>query len=466
MATVPLYVKLTLLSLSMVSLLITRLLPGTRNWWAVVKKKKIDAFLFLLLFISVMFLGGVRSENALIDPTRAARIGVILLVLALSWYRILTVPRSSSVVPLSLKFMVVFALAAGATGLYSLHATLTVWKALETFAHVSVAIALAKNVETLEDAQGVINLIWLALLYLVISTMLGALLFPGLAYKQFQHFQGLSTLYPSLNLNTGSQVGASMGIGAIALALNSRTKSAVLVMLLIAAAGISMLVLARSRTSLFALVACLLVFAFYGRSAAIKVVTIAGTLVIAVAWTAVRSYIYRAQTQVQFESMTGRVQFWEMVIEEVMKSPIIGYGYYSGARMIFNVPGADNAYLTVLLGGGVLLCVVFIIPVLVGTYQLYLSRPSKSLHRGTELYKSLWMQVAGLFTILIMRSVTGPSFDAHHIALTMFVFVLIGAGTLYRYRNRGSVCSRQNSDKMRLGRMQRVNRQGGLLSKR
>ena len=126
-------------------------------------------------------------------------------------------------------------------------------------------------------------------------------------------------------------------------------------------------------------------------------------------------------------------------MEKVMESPMFGYGYYSSARVLFNAPGADNTYLTVLLGGGIVLLIIFMIPIAIGSYHIYLSRPSKSRERSARFYTALWMQVAGLFTILLTRSITGPSFDAHHISLMLYLLTLIGAECLYRNRNNTAV---------------------------
>jgi O-antigen ligase len=132
--------------------------------------------------------------------------------------------------------------------------------------------------------------------------------------------------------------------------------------------------------------------------------------------------------------MTGRIQFWETIIDKIMESPLLGYGYYSSARVLFDVPGADNSYLTVMLGGGIVLLIIFLIPIFIGSYHIYLARPSKSRELGAGYYISLWMQVAGLFIILLTRSLTGPSFDAHHISLILYLLTLIGAECLYRNR--------------------------------
>ena len=54
--------------------------------------------------------------------------------------------------------MLIYAVVAFLTASYSVFPSLTVWKSIEVFAHVSLAIMLARNTKTLEDASIVINL--------------------------------------------------------------------------------------------------------------------------------------------------------------------------------------------------------------------------------------------------------------------------------------------------------------------
>ena len=180
----------------------------------------------------------------------------------------------------------------------------------------------------------------------------------------------------------------------------------------------------------------IIILAIYSRS---KLFTSIGFISIfagIIASTLVVSYFYRGQTEEQLLSLTGRIQFWEIVVDKISERPIIGYGFYSGTRVLFNVPGADNSYLTVILGGGAILLIAFVIPIFIAGYQLFTSRPSKLGGNLDKKYVSLWAQVTGMFTILLMRSLTGPSFDAHHIALTFYLMTLIVINSLFRYSRR------------------------------
>lgn len=432
---IPTYVKVTLLILTCITLYLTRFMPGIKNFWTGISQRKYDTFVFCLLFISIVFLGGERTSSELIDTNRAMRIIVILTVIILAWNAILMRPAKVISIPVSIKFMLTYALAAIMTTTYSLLPSLTAWKSTEVIAHVSVAIMLAKGTNTLQDGQTVLNFVWLAMLFIVINTLLGALLFPDLAFLQNMQFRGMTSIFPRINLNTASQIGASMAVGALATLYNTKGVWSRVLLGVVTAAGVAVLILAHSRTSLLALAACIIVFAFYARSAMLKVMTIIGTVIIAIASTAVMTFMYRGQTEEQLTSLTGRTDLWVIVIEKIMGSPIFGYGYYSATRALFNIPGVDNTYLSVLMGGGIVLLAIFIIPIGIGSYQIYTSRPSKTRERGMGLYNSLWMQIAGLFIILLTRSLTGPSFDAHHIALMLFVLTLIGADCLYKNRN-------------------------------
>ena len=211
--------KITLLLVSLVTLYFTHYLPGIKELWKGLSKRKLDAFLVVLLFISVTFLVGVRSGDGtqLIDTNRIMRVVVIFFIILMSWQRILTTPAKNTILAASIKYMAVYFVAALLTSIYSVDPSLTAYKAIEVFAHVSLAIMLARKTKTLEDGQIIINFIWLILLFLVINTFWGAVLYPSLAFRDYTDFVGVVSMFPRLNPNTASQVGASMGVGALAM---------------------------------------------------------------------------------------------------------------------------------------------------------------------------------------------------------------------------------------------------------
>ena len=150
--------------------------------------------------------------------------------------------------------------------------------------------------------------------------------------------------------------------------------------------------------------------------------------------TAVTHYLLRGQSEEVFSHMTGRVDFWEQVLPYVFRSPLFGYGYYAATRVMFHVPGTDNTYLTILLGGGIILLTLFLIPIIIVMWHLFDSRPGRLGKNLTTEHRLVWIQTVGLFTLLFVRSTTGPSFDANHYNLILFLVCTITASVLHRAR--------------------------------
>jgi O-antigen ligase len=130
--------------------------------------------------------------------------------------------------------------------------------------------------------------------------------------------------------------------------------------------------------------------------------------------------------------MTGRTYFWERAWSEVfLSSPILGNGFYAAHRSLLMTSSVDNTYLAVLLGNGIVGLIIFVVPVIVVAMQLLLSRPNKTQPKTERM---LWLQLMALFVLLIVRSITGPSFQFLHSNLVMFMMLLIGMQAYRRLR--------------------------------
>ena len=440
-------IVLTLLSLATVVAL--GIFPVFRGWLASVSRYRIEALFLVLLFIGLMFLGGERTPGTatLLDPLRIARIIDYTLLTGLSLL-LLIGGHGSARINAALIAMGVYGVVAIGTAAYSVYPPLTLWKGFEVITHVCVAMLIARRATSIQTTNELYGLVWLILTYLIATFLWGALLYPDDAFRPFldntgriasegTFGSGLRGTFPKLHLNSVTQVGAIMAISAIAYlaAYPERRRKPMLILL---AASLSVVLLGHSRTSIFAFVAAVFVMALYVRHKGIRItVLVSGTIlgVTAAVSGVISEYLLRGQTEEQFASLTGRLPFWEIVIDSIMESPFFGYGFYAGTRMLLGLPGVDNTYLNVMMGGGLFLLIIFLTPIFITARNIYVSRPRKTAAGQNPHYQLLWMQTAGLFILLVTRSLSGPSFDANHFNLILFLICTIGAAVLARHRN-------------------------------
>lgn len=439
-----------LLFLGVGSVALLGIFPVFRTWWRGVFVYPFDSLLFFILFAGVLFLDAARTSSGseLLDPLRVARIIVYTSLTGLAWASLL-LRKGTARINVGVMLMFVFAFMAMLTSIYSLYSALTLWKAFEVVTHASVAAVLARNVATTEDAQRILGFSWLALVYVIASLLWGALLYPAEAFRAFYSAEtgqvlssdvldsGLRGIFPQMHLNSVTQIGAIMAVVASSYLIGKLNTSIRTPMLALLLASLTVMILGHSRSSIFGLALAFAIFAIYARSRGTKIVFVASILVFLVSGVmlqVVTHYLLRGQTQEAFTGLSGRMSLWEHVLPAFLSSPLYGYGYYAAARVLFHIPGTDNSYITVLLGGGVILLVFFLAPIITLMWQLYVSRPGRMGKGMTPEYRQVWIQTAGLFILLFVRSATGPSFDANHFNLILFLICTITASALYRSR--------------------------------
>jgi O-antigen ligase len=334
--------------------------------------------------------------------------------------------------------MLLYAALALFTATYSLYPLLTVWKAFEVITHVAVAMVLARRVTNVADAIGLLGLVWISMLFIAFSLLVGVVVSPSEALVTLEQ-SGISTLAGvafTVNTNTATQIGGLVVLFAASALVFSGALRGRWVLLLVLFLGVAVMLLARSRTSMFATILGLLIIAFFARRSWLLILLFlcgAAVMLSAAATDVITAFFLRGQSEEQFAGLSGRAYAWEPMWETFLDRPILGYGFYAGIRVLFGLPGADNTYLQVLLSGGLVLLTVFMVPIFCISIDLFRSRPRRSRKGLDHAHVLLWMQTATLFSMLMVRSVTGPSFDSHHPNLTLFLLCSIAASTLRRH---------------------------------
>ena len=134
-----------------------------------------------------------------------------------------------------------------------------------------------------------------------------------------------------------------------------------------------------------------------------------------------KEYIYRGQSEKVFTSMSGRTNYWESAWDVFLQSPVVGHGFYS-QRTILGWSSVDNTYLQVLVTMGLLGLFIIIMPILKMTFQLIKTLPKKTMSSDA---KQVWLQLTSIYILIMVRSLTGPTFQDFHSNLCLMMLLII-----------------------------------------
>lgn len=435
---------LLILSVSLVLFWVVTSFPGLRDWRTSITSRPRSAF-FLLLALTITFLGSSETaqiDSLLSDPQRVARAILTSTLFTLSLYHIMQHPSSFRLAGAGARWMVYFSLIAIISASWSLGPFISGWKGFEILTLTLAVLSVSYQIRTEQDLRWLLNVLSASLLFVAISVLAGLLLFPSEAIKNpdttfTEHFFSVRGIVPMLNPSSVGSIGALLFVSAFSkMLVSEKHQKAMSTRGLTIAMGIGIadLLISHSRTPIFAgtIAACLMLFyarktrllIIYGSLGAIALLTTTASEMIL-------SYIYRGQSLESFTSLTGRIGFWEHVINQISSAPIIGHGYYAGQRILFGASTVDNTFLEVLLGTGIVGLIAFSIPIIYGIYQLRHSRPQT---RTIANIDSLWLHATGLLGILLLRSLTAPTFQVMHPLFVVYITVQVAIAAICRLR--------------------------------
>ena len=275
----------------------------------------------------------------------------------------------------------------------------------------------------------------------MISVIVGLIFFPSAAIKTpdttyTKHYFAVRGLVPLMNPTTIGSISALLLISTFSSTLvsklHTRQKNNIGIWV-VAGLAITDLLMAHSRTPVIACAIVIMGILYFAKKT--KQMIIAGSIgaLILIATEGINfilSYIYRGQTAESFSSLTGRLGFWERhIFGLIADSPIIGHGYYAGFREVVNVGSIDNAFLAVTVGVGLVGLIIFLIPIIYIIANLLRSRPRK---REITERDSFWFIIFGFIGIILMRSMTGTSFEVMHPLLVVYMTLQLGIAAIIR----------------------------------
>ena len=416
-----------------------------KEWRKSIREHKSLALILVICFI-IPHLGGGQSAEAAVSslPTgiRLVRFIFVIVLLFMTANRLLKMPACLRMAGTAAKVMFGFTLFALFSSSWSVDMVMTGWKSIEILTISLACISLAGEIRNRDDIEHLINILSAIIMFYVLGIALGVVLAPELAFVHSDQaiYQKTATVVrgvnPQLNPNTVTQFGALMFvISFIHLIRRDHDKHAKGIWITLALGCIVML-LGHSRTSVFAGILAIASVLFFGRYRVFAIFLLfVGGIGAILSLDIFTSYILRGQSADAFAGMTGRVHFWASTLDFVQESLWIGHGFYAGQRVGIGVSSMDSTYLEVLVGLGIIGLTIFITPIIITAYNMFRMLPKSN---DPKHATTLWLLLLGLFIILIVRSLTGPSFAVMHPNLPMYIILLISVHALRKYKYQDS----------------------------
>lgn len=409
-------------------------------WWRSFLSRGMTSMVLALAF-TVPFLGGRGGPDAAdvlgtAGPSRLLRLGALLVLLFVVATGFMRSARPLQLAGKAAMAMLAYAVLAMFSALYSVSPLISALKGFEVFVLVMTGIHLAGQLRTLADVRWLVDTLALIILVLVVSALIGAVVLPSQAFPATllgaTILQGVA---PVINANTLTQFSVFIALLCFIYAFNGGSERRGQSNWIVFGVALVAVILSHSRTSIFSgAVALVAVLFFSGR----KSLAIAATAGGSIAWFATEflaSYLMRGQSEEQFMSFSGRMVGWERTWDIVAESPIVGHGFYAAQRVLLGSSTVDSTYMDVLIGLGFVGLVALLIPVAITAWSFLVTIPGK---KDLPAYRLLWLELMSLFVIILVRSVTAPTFQVMHPNLVMFMVLIVSVAALRRLRVRVS----------------------------
>lgn len=314
---------------------------------------------------------------------------------------------------------------------YSPNMIETIWKSFELSVLFFLALLLKNEVKLRKLNE---HMIFSGMTYLlligVLFSLIGYVIFPKEALQITSDFEGelghksVWGIIPSINPNTLAQLSAMLSfVGVYYFLYLKKVRKAGLIFMIIGLAG---QLIAYSRTSIFAFAVMIIFLVIREKKLIYKVLALFTLPLIYIFENQLFEYMSRGQDINQLSSMSGRTYMWQIGWDSVKANPIFGLGYYSGHKILdvdigMAFSSLDSTYLETLVDVGVLGSVFLFFFIFKALFKSY-----RFLVISTVKKESVWVLVAfGYIMIMVIRSLTGPTFQVFHINLYFLLLIVI-----------------------------------------
>jgi O-antigen ligase len=297
--------------------------------------------------------------------------------------------------------------------LWSVFPAWTLYKSLEYLVDVALLAAVLATVCSAREYANLFNFTWALYGLLLVSVWLGALVWPQQALQADVGLLGVQLygVLPAVDANSVGEYGAILALVSLSrLFLPSHGKSDRLWYGLICTFGLTALVLSQTRSAIGGFVVGAILVLLFSRGKGLTMLALsgaAGLISIGGVGSLLWKFLLRGQSLELFGSLSGRLKWWEFGWEQILKSPWLGFGAYTGRFAVLAKLGelegssVHNTFLEVVVGVGI----VGLIPVLVallGTWwSLIRSLRNRSLG---SLEKAVAVEALGVLAAISVRS--------------------------------------------------------------
>ena len=298
---------------------------------------------------------------------------------------------------------------------WSVYPAWTLYKSIELLIDISVLAAALAAAGTAGNLKTLFDWNWLLLAGLQATVWMGAAIWPGEALARGVGTLGFQVagVIPSIASNGVGHIAAILSIVALARMLGpGATRGRVLLYSIVFLSSLATLVFSQTRSALGAFMAAAVLVVLLSRRANVIAMAAFTALVLLTASTfesTFLTYFRRGQDAQMLESFSGRTDWWRFGWARFLERPLTGYGAFAGGRFASLAEMGDrftsslhNTYLEAMLGIGilgpllVLACLITVWWRLVASFFRW---------RGGELERSLYLETAGVLTVITVRSV-------------------------------------------------------------
>lgn len=413
-------------------------------------KEKLLKLGLVLLFSSIMLWRvrlGAEFEAAPVDTVagfRIVQIAIALLIGILKFRKGALHYMMFSV----FTFVLIYSCIGVVSTLYSSAPMYTLYKATETLTDVILVASILGCCRNLNEFMEFFVIAIGVLLLVEITIWLGMLLAPQLALKPGKSLFGrqLRGVLPVLNPNKVGFVSAVLVLAAPFGFLLSRLRKERIFYMTVLLASLPIFVLAQSRTSLAGVFFAMLAFLILNKEIKwiVVICVLTGSLLV---WTdfgtVMVDYLRKGENPEMMGTLTGRTVAWEYAWEMFKKSPVLGYGFASGAR--FDVLGGSSmiglhgSIFDVLVNLGLIGTIPWL-SAIIGTWIQLLFVYFKHSKRMLPRVRLVHTFMLSMLVLLTFRAATATALVMHDMEFLLFL-LLVGYAQL-AIRSKGFVDSR------------------------
>lgn len=329
--------------------------------------------------------------------------------------------------------LLIFALVGVLSAPISAFAALSLFKASSVVVAVLLAVMAVHPLTKTQNPNLLFNTVYIYFALISFLAMIGGVLHPHATRMVSTGVFGFMLKgWPALNPNSLSYVGAVVLVVSLHRIFAERHFRRRLLYVGVGSTGAIALVLSQGRTSLASAFIAILFMAYFIKAMRPFRYVILGSSALLVllfivtgsvgGWIdGIGEYLRRGVDDQQLETLSGRTEAWAESWNLFLSSPMLGYGFYATGKTLL---APHNAYFAVLLNGGLLGFLPWLLGVLGGFWAIF-TRFLRRSWREYSTQNSYFMEMVAVMIVQFFRTVTSQDITIHSYSMLIFLSVLI-----------------------------------------